>query len=565
MSLVLELLKSGAVKANAIVVNPGQTAPEVRLSPGDLLKLPAGEGVQTLRQGQDLVILIDALDGQPPQRVLVRGFFAANALGMVQVGDDGNATMITPRSLVGTTGTATPTAEPATPATPGDTTPDPASDASSTFVTLLANQAFADLAVSDAAGDSVQGGSTLTTGADPAGLGGLLSSLITPLAGVDLGVLSGPSPLERPEANTALRAGVQPQLTSQSTGYINAANRLSGYPIEGTGQDGQTLTLTLVGSSSTLVLRTTVAGGTWGFTLSAEQIDALGQGPLAVTAQHVSSAGQNFGPAWSQVLTIDTVLPNPAVVSTDPQFFEPGNAIINYADTQSALKLTIKGEPGAALTLTLTDSKGQRYTLQAQDHGKQVAPGVWELDIAPTLTALDASGKRSFPDGTVSYQVTSTDAAGNSSDSNVGSFALHQTVPISPTADLVNEDDTGYDTTTQADKITNVQTPRFSGTAQDGTTVLVYRDINGDGVAAPDERVDAVAVSAGSFIYQRQPGPRRGTANLFVCGARRLGQPLGRQGSVGHHRQHRQRAHAGCGKYRQRHQRRRSAGRHAAL
>ncbi|WP_395669855.1 hypothetical protein, partial [Rhodoferax sp.] len=97
MSLIAEILKASATKATSVVVD-AQT--RITLGVGDLLKLPQGNNVQTLRQGNDLVVLIDNGDGLPPDRVVVQGFFAPGSLGMVQIGEDGAAEMITPRSEV---------------------------------------------------------------------------------------------------------------------------------------------------------------------------------------------------------------------------------------------------------------------------------------------------------------------------------------------------------------------------------------------------------------------------------------------------------------------------------
>ena len=83
MSLIVELLKANAANATALVLNAQS---RLTLGVGDLLKLPQGDAMQVVRQGADLVLLLDAGDGSPVERIVVQGFFAAGSLGLVQIG-----------------------------------------------------------------------------------------------------------------------------------------------------------------------------------------------------------------------------------------------------------------------------------------------------------------------------------------------------------------------------------------------------------------------------------------------------------------------------------------------
>ena len=66
MSLIAELLKANSAKPSQLVLNQQNL---IKLGVGDLLKLPQGEHVQAIRQGQDLLIVMDAGDGSPAENM----------------------------------------------------------------------------------------------------------------------------------------------------------------------------------------------------------------------------------------------------------------------------------------------------------------------------------------------------------------------------------------------------------------------------------------------------------------------------------------------------------------
>jgi hypothetical protein len=71
----------------------------ITLAAGELLKLEAA-GIQSARQGADLVLWVPSDNGAAPQRVVVANFFASDSLAMVQLGADGQAEMLTAQSTV---------------------------------------------------------------------------------------------------------------------------------------------------------------------------------------------------------------------------------------------------------------------------------------------------------------------------------------------------------------------------------------------------------------------------------------------------------------------------------
>ena len=82
----------------AMTVRSGQ---RLTLATGELLKLEMA-GVQSLRQGADLVLLVPSDHGGAPVRVVVAQFFASGSMGMVQLGADGQTELLTSQSSVPT-------------------------------------------------------------------------------------------------------------------------------------------------------------------------------------------------------------------------------------------------------------------------------------------------------------------------------------------------------------------------------------------------------------------------------------------------------------------------------
>ena len=83
-------------RQTSVVVRSGQ---RVTLAAGELLKLEM-VGVQSLRQGSDLVLLLPNEQGGAPVRVVVARFFAAGSMGMVQLGAEGQTELLTSQTSV---------------------------------------------------------------------------------------------------------------------------------------------------------------------------------------------------------------------------------------------------------------------------------------------------------------------------------------------------------------------------------------------------------------------------------------------------------------------------------
>lgn len=495
MSLIAELLKANAANATALVLNAQS---RLTLGVGDLLKLPQGDAVQVQRLGADLVVLLDAGDGAAPERIVVQGFFAAGSLGMVQIGPDGGAQMLTPRSPVA----QAPAADSQTPQT-SPTTPTqaeaPAAGAEQT-AGMVDAQVFQDLGVQDASGRLF---ADKATAAAPDSLVSVFDSVPAQQAPtLLLAVL--PEPVAG--ASSPLQSLLAPVLAPLAHGqWINAQAKRDNFEISGQGVDGMLIKLQFDGAQGTRIVQlVSVGGGQWKHTLTAAEISNLGEGALTVSATHVSAAGQAFSETATLALVIDTVAPQ--VPTIEAPVAVTGDGVVTAKEVAgSNLNFTILAEAGSVITLKLTDKPGHSSTLT----GVANANGVCILNIQSALTALNPDGTQVLQDGLIIYSVQSTDAAGNTSQSFEPSFNLYQTLPTEPLAALDPAADRGPRNT---DGITNDSTPRFSGQASVGTAsnsavkVLVYRDsqFNGsfDGVGNDAELLATLTPDdSGAFDY----------------------------------------------------------------
>lgn len=482
MSLIAELLKANAVNTNALVLNAQS---RIKLGVGDLLRLPQGDQVQVIRQGMDLVVVMDTGEGKPPERIVVEGFFAAGSLGMVQVGPDGAAEMVTPRSLVAQA--AAPEAVTAEAAKPQEAPV----EAKEQVAGKIEAQVFQDLRVQD-------------MHANPFGNQPVVSDQ-PELVQVFDSVVQRDEPLKKAAPVADFSRGDQsvlinvlaPDLAEPVNGvWINAQNKLTNYVISGQGIDGLLVDVQLDSASGVRMLhRANVVNGSWSVTLSGAEIGALGEGRLVVAATHVSEIGQAFSAATKQVLTIDTLPPQVPTI-TAPAAAADGILTADDVATQD-LRFTVFAEAGSKVSMTLTDQPGHSSILT----GEADQYGICVLDIKPALATLQ--------DGLVIYSVLSTDAAGNTRQSVPPSFNLRQTLPGQPVAALLAADDHGA---LNNDGVTNVTDPTFKGTASVNAAgnstkyVRVYKDtlVDGkfDGVGSSSELIDTLEPdAAGNFSY----------------------------------------------------------------
>ena len=194
--------------------------------------------------------------------------------------------------------------------------------------------------------------------------------------------------------------------------------------------------------------------GTW----TIEGVDVTGLADGAITFQVTATDSSDNTADATATATKDTMAPEVALVSvTDP---------INAANA-GATNASGTGEVGATITLVVTDENDTSTTVEYTTVVGE--DGTWSIE------GVDVTG---LADGTLTYQVTATDAAGNSAVSTLTSFK---------------------DTVAPAIAITNVNTPitiatqhatGASGTGDVGATITV---VVSDGTNSTAEYTTSVA------------------------------------------------------------------------
>ncbi|MFN5291255.1 MAG: Ig-like domain-containing protein, partial [Planctomycetia bacterium] len=225
-------------------------------------------------------------------------------------------------------------------------------------------------------------------------------------------------------------------------------------PINGTGEPGSTITLY---DGTSLVGTAIVNGdGTWSITPSSP----LSDGTHTFTSTATDGAG-NVSPTSSPInITIDTVNPQPPVVISVSQ--DTGNPT-DKITSDNTLTITGTAEPGS--TIKVFDSSS----------GSPVQVGT--VIVGPDGNYSVTTSVLS--DGSHPLSITSTDAAGNTSQPvGIGTWVIDTATPTAPSVISVSQD-TGTNTT---DKITSDNTLTITGNAgagEVGSTINVYDTSSG--------------------------------------------------------------------------------------
>jgi len=184
-----------------------------------------------------------------------------------------------------------------------------------------------------------------------------------------------------------------PVLTLSAPPYVNAAT-VAGVTITGTSEANAKITLTAAdaGSAHTTPAATPTAdsSGNWSATLN---LGSLNEGTVTYTATATDAAG-NTSAAKTATSTKDTVVPGPATAVKVPTYVNTGNV--------GAVPVSGSAEANATVTVSAT------------------SPGTaTPVTVAPTANASGgwsaSMNLGTVKDGPVTYTVTVTDAAGNTS------------------------------------------------------------------------------------------------------------------------------------------------------
>ena len=191
--------------------------------------------------------------------------------------------------------------------------------------------------------------------------------------------------------------------TIDADGTINASEQGQPLPVSGTGNAGDTITVTLNGVNYT----TTVgAGNTWSLNIPASALQAIDDGQQQLTVTATSSVG-NTASAPPVTLTFDTAAPALTVGAIS------GDGYLSQVEAGSALIISGTGDSGDGIVVTFNNV----------DYPATVVNGQWSVEIPSTVLAGVA-------DGPYTVSVTATDSVGNTST---------VTSPLTVVADPANQ------------------------------------------------------------------------------------------------------------------------------
>jgi hypothetical protein len=242
----------------------------------------------------------------------------------------------------------------------------------------------------------------------------------------------------------------------------------------GTAEAGSTVTLydgtTAVGSV------VTPATGNWTVTSK-----ALAAGVHGITAKAVDVAGNVSAASTALAVTIQNSIAAPST----PDLVDYSDSGVSSTDNITKVaRPDIAGTAAVGSTVTVYDGT----TLIGTDLAD--AAGTWII-TAPALV-----------NGVHSITAKAVDVAGNASAASAALLVTIDTVvPAAPSVpDLIAASDTGASNT---DNLTNVTTPRFTGTAEAGTTVSIFNGTTkvGSSIADPSGVWTVTTSSMGNGIH----------------------------------------------------------------
>ncbi|HEX3882023.1 MAG TPA: Ig-like domain-containing protein, partial [Stellaceae bacterium] len=255
--------------------------------------------------------------------------------------------------------------------------------------------------------------------------------------GTSTSALSSPLSLSIDTTPPAAPSGLVLDPSTANAGTAGGETDFTQVAIDGTGEAGDTVTLTEAGVS--LGTATVASNGAWSVTTT-----ALPFGPHQLIATETDSAG-NISAA-SSAFPLDIVPPDLSLdFSTDSGI--QGDDITDVAD----LEVTGEGQPGDTINLFDGSVLVGSITIPAGE--------TWQL----TTGAL-APGPHSLT-------ATETDTSGNTSPASAPLVVTIETVPPAPSAlSLHPSTDSGV----QGDAVTNAAQPEIDGQGQAGDTVALW-------------------------------------------------------------------------------------------
>ncbi|MCS3602961.1 VCBS repeat-containing protein [Buttiauxella sp. BIGb0471] len=222
--------------------------------------------------------------------------------------------------------------------------------------------------------------------------------------------------------------------------------------LQGTGEPGSTVTLTLDGTT-TLTTFTVDASGTWSYTLTT----ALTESEHRFTVTASDSAGNVIAPSTEFVITVDTTPPATPVITGAVDDIGSVTAPLgnNSSTDDTRPQFNGTGAPGSTITLYDGATAIGSFTIGSD--------GQWNITPAQPLT-----------EGAHALTAVATDAAGNASPAANFNLTIDTTPPAAPLiVNAVGEVGGASATLVSGGSIQN-GTPTLSGTGEVGATIRIY-------------------------------------------------------------------------------------------
>ncbi|MDE5207353.1 Ig-like domain-containing protein [Citrobacter amalonaticus] len=218
----------------------------------------------------------------------------------------------------------------------------------------------------------------------------------------------------------------------------------------GTAEPGSTVTLYDGG----LAVGSVVVGADGSWSLSPD--NPLSSGPHNLTVTATDAAG-NEGPSAAFSLTVDTQAPSAPVISSVTDDIAPNSGSLSNGQSTNDTRPTLTGTAEANSTVSVFDGSTLLGTVQAD------GTGAW------TFTPTTALGN-----GSHTFNVTATDAAGNVSPGAAFTVIVDTVAPIAPVIVSVTDNVTPGTGALTSGQSTNDTRPIITGTGEPGSTINVY-------------------------------------------------------------------------------------------
>lgn len=224
--------------------------------------------------------------------------------------------------------------------------------------------------------------------------------------------------------------------------------------LNGTGEPGSTITIS--NGSDVIGTVEVPSSGLWSFTPPSPLVD----GTYVLTATATDAAGNPSGQSNAWTIIVDGTAPAAPVITQVIDDVPGRTGSLDINETTNDSTPTLSGTAAANATVTIR--------VDGVDIGTTVANGLGVWIFTPDTPIAE---------GPHTLTAVATDAAGNTSDvSNSWGITIDSVAPVAPVITQVVDDVPERLGALNSGDSTNDTTPRLSGTAEPGSTVIIRQD-----------------------------------------------------------------------------------------